>query len=384
LVVSQWRKRADGDRTDVSATIGDAVVSFGGTALEDAPERGDPWLALGLIPAMAAGADLDLREMPPVSPRLLAATETIQDIWTAWNPELRRVEVLATPGEPLEPIGDGNATFFSGGVDALHAALDGGGPGEQLVYIHGFDFSVSPDARSRVIPRLERLAGLLDSTLVVLQTDWIEWRRSLRLSGALTHGGLLAACAHLLAPRRMTIASSNTWGHITPWGSHPLADPFWSTEATEVRHWGSHRSRAEKVQRLAERPDLVAELHVCHARPEHHCGVCAKCVRSRVMLRLVGLDLPALDSGAEPDPIPRYLANLSGGSERIYLAECRGLAEAVGATALVARIDRAARKVSRRRTLREVRDLLFPAHAARLAARMDLYPWGRGPNPGHP
>jgi hypothetical protein len=75
LRLSRWRKESLGDQTVVSALIGDVQMTFTGTSLPASPESADPWRCVALHAPMAAGSDLELRDLPPVSPKFLATTE---------------------------------------------------------------------------------------------------------------------------------------------------------------------------------------------------------------------------------------------------------------------------------------------------------------------
>jgi hypothetical protein len=54
---------------------------------------GDPFLAALLVPAMVAGATLEIEA--PVSRRLLRRISQIQDVLTCWYPECHRIDVVA-------------------------------------------------------------------------------------------------------------------------------------------------------------------------------------------------------------------------------------------------------------------------------------------------
>jgi hypothetical protein len=366
--------------TRVSARIDDTVVWFESDAFADTPERGDPFLTVALLTAMAADRPLDLSELPPVSATLLGQLPALLQLWTQWNPWLHPVDVDANPASD-QPVGVGAGAFFSGGVDAVHAALDATGPGDRLVYLTGFDF-VDPGVGDHAARRrVARLAATLERDLIAVRTNWITWRRERHLSGGLMHGSCLAACAQLLGVGQMTIASSNSWARLTPWGSHPMLDPLWSNGRTTLRHWGSHRTRIEKCARLASRPDLVRDLWVCHEREETNCGRCAKCIRTRLMFHIVGHSLPVDPAVGDADPILAYSRLVTTGSELAFIEELRQAAEQSGDPHLHATLRRAERRLSRWQLLRDARRLMRPGLARRRIDSTDLKPWGYGPPP---
>lgn len=380
LSVQRYQRNVQAHGTTISADVGGFEVWFRGQQLAQAPERGDPFLAVALLPAMYLAADLDLRALPPVSTRLLESLDQIQEIWTCWNPELRRVAVRANPAADAAPLHSRTATFFSGGVDAVHAVVAGAGPGEQLAFLNGFDFVMSDADWASATARAARLADKLGGDLVTLQTNWITFTRHHRIARSASHGGCLVAAAHLLAPSRMTIASSNSWLRITPWGTHNLLDPLWSNDLTTIRHFGSDALRSEKVAAIAARPELLDDLWVCHDDPVRNCGRCTKCSRTMAVLRVIGATSRGF-ADTTGDPIDRYLRAVPRSWEKVYLGELRRtVVEHGGDPALLRRIDATDRALNRRVALRELRNLLFPPRRGG-RGEVDLRPWGFGPVP---
>jgi hypothetical protein len=87
------------------------------------------------------------------------------------------------------------------------------------------------------------------------------------------------------------IAASTTYDDLFPWGSHPLLDPLWSSEALEVIHDGCAVSRVDKVRGLAGCDVALDSLQVCSAqdRVTYNCCRCEKCLRTMVALEIAGV-----------------------------------------------------------------------------------------------
>ncbi len=62
------------------------------------PAPGDPFVA-ALLPAMVTGEAIET--LAPVSPKLLHALTTIQDIYKCWHPDLHKVAIYTPLGEVL-------------------------------------------------------------------------------------------------------------------------------------------------------------------------------------------------------------------------------------------------------------------------------------------
>ncbi|MEO8478230.1 MAG: hypothetical protein ABI542_01260 [Gemmatimonadota bacterium] len=363
----------------VSAALDGSEVWFESEGFGAPHEAGNAFLSVALLAAMAEGRDLDMSDLPPVSPKLLDAVPTVQAIWTQWNPRLSAIEVRANRSQHAEP-GTGESLFFSGGIDATHSALEGT-PGRQLVFVSGFDHAVDREIVPTTTARLARLAQQLGSSLTMVESNWVEWRRDRRLSGALMHGGCLTAVAHLLGHGHITISSSNSFKRLTPWGTHPLVDPLWSSERTTIHHWGNDCSRAEKIARVVREPALHADLWVCHERQIGNCGHCAKCARTRLAFHLLGSELPTEGGTTLSDPVTAYLPHLKSGSEHVYIEEMQVLARAAGHDQALHLLERGARRLARRHLLRDLRNAAFTGSAQRRMATTDLQPWGYGPAP---
>lgn len=111
------------------------------------------------------------------------------------------------------------------------------------------------------------------------------------------HGlGLLGLCAPLAAARGIEdlyMAATHWDGIDLEWGSHPDIDDNVRWDGTRCHHDAYDLTRQERLDVLAayvesDAPDL--ELQTCNDRMDGNCGVCEKCYRTAVGLRLSGLE----------------------------------------------------------------------------------------------
>jgi hypothetical protein len=130
---------------------------------------------------------------------------------------------------------------------------------------------------------------------------------------------------HLLSRwfKKIYIPASYTYDTLFPWGTHPLLDPLWSTEGLEFVHFGCGASRAEKVTLVAESDTALRHLRVCYENPDsaYNCGVCEKCVRTKLSLYAVGAleKCATLDHDLRPATI-QGVGHLEH-KQRIYMEE---------------------------------------------------------------
>ena len=273
------------------------VITFTAREVGIAP-AGDALLAATLLPAMRLHEELEVAD--EVSPRLLGASDTIQDIWTSWahhvhpaDPPFARVPLRArTRDAPLFDAPRGRACFFTAGVDSFYTALARRSELDALVFVHGFDVALDDPVRDRVADGVRKAAAALGLPLVEVETDIRAFSDEL-LSWPDYHGSALASVALLLAPAFETIylPATMTYALLDPLGSHPLLDPLWSTEDVEVVHEGLGATRIEKLAAITEEPAARRWLRVCYRNHggAYNCGRCEKCVRTMVALRIAGL-----------------------------------------------------------------------------------------------
>jgi hypothetical protein len=286
----------DGDRPGVAASVqvGDEVheiwyrVSRGPVALS-----ADAFVAAILPCAMKLGQRIAVPS--EVSPQLLESIPTIQTILRSWLPDCRETGVDARLRPPSAPDrGRGAGSFFSGGVDSFYTALKHRGEVATLILVHGFDVRLEDlPLRASVSAAMKNAAAELGIPLIEVETNvrsfadrYFPWE--------FYHGAMLASVAMVLSRQLHTVyvPASDSYATLTPWGSHPLLDPLWSTEQTRLVHDGLESNRLEKVVELASSRTALRYLRVCfpwnNEAASYNCGRCAKCLGTMACLRSAG------------------------------------------------------------------------------------------------
>lgn len=296
----------------------------------------DAFVAAALLPAMREHDVLEVGA--PVSARLLAALPAMQDIFRLFDRGFHRVRIEADAVE--RPVRAGGAyAFFSGGVDSFYtlqkheAALTG------LLFAHGFDIPLEDTAlHERAAGPIRAAAERVGKRLVEVATNVrsvLEDRAAPPRRGAWTmvQGAALASIGLALGgdASRVFIPATFSYDDLGPWGTHPLLDPLWSTESLAFLHDGCEATRLEKVERLAGWPAALSTLRVCYKNigGAYNCGICNKCVRTMIELRMAG----ALDHCpvfAVPLDLRRLARMHSDYVDDLYLADCRRVLEERG------------------------------------------------------
>jgi ABC-type nitrate/sulfonate/bicarbonate transport system substrate-binding protein len=261
----------------------------------------DPWALSALFTAMGRGATLSVHG--PVSRSLLANLWLFQKIWAAWSPgAYTPVDVEAERElDPGAAEGAEALLAFSGGVDSCFSALRGvrGRWGRGRIAagltVHGFDVPIAERAQfAGVRAKAARLLGSLGLESLTLETNVRElpgiWNQ--------VHGAATAAALHWFAGRFAAgvVASTLPLARAaTPYGTHLLTDQLLGSLRFPILHDGADSARLDKVVPLAGWPEAMENLRVCWegSRKDRNCGVCEKCIRTKLEFLANGLELPA-------------------------------------------------------------------------------------------
>jgi len=103
------------------------------------------------------------------------------------------------------------------------------------------------------------------------------------------------------------IGSSEPYDSPVPiWGSTPATDYLLSGRGFSIVHDGAGFSRTEKVKSLARNASARRSIKVCWegAHQGRNCGVCEKCIRTKLNFLAVGVTFPeCFDEGLSEENI---------------------------------------------------------------------------------
>jgi len=253
-------------------------------------------LPFRLVKAVAEGNPVNLGR---VSPFLARNIMTIRDIYAAWIPGHKIPLEFELSSDVIVPE-NRVSLFFSGGVDSFYSLIRHRDEIDNLVLVHGFDIHLAETKTFElVLEQVREVARLFSKRLIVVRTN-LHWEESRLYKDAeripcgwgMYHGAALAAVSHALAPnhRKVYIASTYPYADLHPWGSNPLLDPLWSTEAVQIAHDGGE-TRIDKLRVIIQYPEALSRLRVCWENPSNYnCGLCKKCIMTMLALRALGVD----------------------------------------------------------------------------------------------
>ncbi len=315
----------------------------------------DPFVPALLVPALERGEPLEI--VPPVSPRLARRLRRIEDVLLSLFPAFRPAPIVVHDDRARTPGQRGVvATLFSGGVDSFYTLLKPREDEERpthLLFMRGLeqrlDASRGADAALSAVREVAAATG----------TTVLSGETNLRMLFGLNyelyyHAAALVAAGLSLSRgvRRLLVPSSYSYGQLIPWGSHPILDELWSTEALEVVHDGAEARRVDKIARVVARdPVALRHLRVCldNEAGATNCGRCRKCARTLMALELVGSRAAATGF---PAVTPRALAAALRGDTPAFVEELCDLARESGRPETIALLERVSRREIRRRALR--------------------------------
>ncbi|HEU0154764.1 MAG TPA: hypothetical protein VFQ82_01755 [Stellaceae bacterium] len=269
----------------------------------------DAFLA-ACFPLAAVHGEARLKIQGRACPMLVEGLRTVYAWWRSWGGMPERGPEIETRGPARYPASAAPrhaVACLSGGVDGLHLLMRNhrlyrpGDPAyiRTALFIHGFDIGKRArdpeNERYRMaLQRLEPIAAETGLRLISCRTNLRHLSRQPDFWEYRQHGGALAAVGHaaICGPAYLFIGGTYPLSSPVPNGSHPAVDGLFSSQRLTVVHEGSRFSRLDKVRDLAGWPTALAMLRVCSANPTDaaNCGVCEKCLRTRLELLAAGID----------------------------------------------------------------------------------------------
>lgn len=358
-------------RLQLSTVMNDELLWFDIPEPSDLPETyADSFMIMGLAGSMLRNEPLVVADKYPVSSHLLENMTSIQKMLNAWNPAFRIVPVDAAPVQ-RESADAGVASFFSGGVDSIATLITNRDRIDSALYIGGFDFAIDRDTLEKVAARNRRILDPLGIPQIVVHTNQQQWGTTTGVARNFWHSGYLAAGAFLTDPTLFLVPSSHTnLIELHPAGSHLLLDPLWDSGSRALEHVDAELSRAQKIEKIAAIPEVLANLHVCWRYPDRNCGLCEKCIRTMITFDILNIagPFPRVVTTRE---VSRLKATTWQGLS--YLIENVMLAHQAGRGDMVRALKKPIRRYDRSKALEDIDRGVFGGFFRRLRMRYRPY-----------
>lgn len=270
------------------------------------------FLVGAILPAMRHGEERIVVE-GEVCPELRGGLITVMSWMKTWyydsDKKLVTIEAKTVSRKPTRTR-ERAGCFFSGGVDALgmlrnnrlHYPLDHPLSIKDGILIYGQNWESDnhPATFERAVEQLSEVTRDAGITLIPVYTNVRCLDEESEFFKYQFHGAVLGAVAHALANRFsvvMIAASSHIpnlflrkMKHFLPWGSHPLIDPWYSSNDMIIRHEDLALSRLDKLRLISQWDAALQNIKVCPPNyPGDNCGICEKCIRTELGLLAVGV-----------------------------------------------------------------------------------------------
>jgi hypothetical protein len=307
LSVSQ-EGRSDGTRRTLTITDtadGREISVYFDFIGEAFPE---PFVLDGFVNAVifyAMGSGQNIFVDGPMTRSSLVNLAAFQEAWSCWKPDIYR-PIKIEPSSITDDAPRGPAqtiAAFSGGADAIFSVLRHLGDQcaiSSVMLVHGFD--VPTDRAEDFKLLVERVRPLLDHLnlrLRIVRTNLAELRFQEWEDSFLAQ---LSCCLHNYSHEfRFGLTGSGEPYNalVLPWGQNPCTDYLLSGDGFSIVHDGAAFSRTEKIEVIARDPVATRAVKVCWLAADRskNCGVCEKCVLTRLNFKAVGIDNPSCFDG---------------------------------------------------------------------------------------
>jgi hypothetical protein len=229
------------------------------------------------------------------------------------------------------PHGTRISSFFSGGVDALFNSvyfdsIYPNRPIDDLVLVHGMDIALDDhNLWEMTYSKLLETSKELDKNLIVVKTNIRDFHKGKVNYTHMGFGPILGSISNLLSSsvRLSLIGSYGLFSELAPHASGPLVDRLWSSSSQNVTHFTPRFTRLQKIEIINKlKPEALKNLRVCwkNSNSDYNCGLCEKCLRTRMELKILGalemarsfpnsdieIDIKALGDNIPEDDIYTY------------------------------------------------------------------------------
>ena len=269
-------------------------LKFSGDNAIKLPAAADAAFTSCLMPAMLLDETLSVDSTFTLSRDLIKNLTKFQQIFSGWFDDLQSVNLDITEQSLHDSLfkPDGNAVFYSGGVDASYSFFELQEEIDYLIFCLGLDIQLHEKERcDKALESARKFAEHYGKRLIVMETNFRE--AFPELSAQRCQVVLLISYSLALGLRCLFVPASHDVLELEPFITHPMTDPLLTNGVTEVVHHGMV-SRVKKTIAIARSEQALAFLRVCNASDQFNCGKCEKCLRTMATLAAIGGSSPAL------------------------------------------------------------------------------------------
>ncbi|TLU64780.1 hypothetical protein FE810_09960 [Thalassotalea litorea] len=306
MIISELSHEVNGEQHTISAYLDNFKLWFTLPTDIGRTDVIDAFVAAALLPAMHTGQPIIVQSKKPLSRTLLFGLTQLQRVYCQWWPHLSMVDIVAEQGTSDIYI-KSNASFFSGGVDSIYSFVKNRKQLDALLFVEGIDIQLDNHRLlDEVKTKNQAFANTFNIPLINIRSNirylphafGLSWKKYFCGAG-------LAATGLLTGFQMVLIPSSQPIIDIYPDGTTPVTDPLYASEATRF-FYDTPLVRYEKLAFLSKHRLAMQTLRVCWMDKGYNCGLCEKCLRTRLILRLLKSQCPTLQPLNDLKPILRW------------------------------------------------------------------------------
>ncbi len=263
----------------------------------------DSYLLAVIMDAMKENQNIEINGS--ISKGLLSNLIEYQAAWVKWLPDTySQVDITCNNIRKPDILTPGAICAFSGGVDAtfsvwMHSQSKFSYRTQDIQLcsiVHGFDIPIEDE--NAFVNATKTAKETLSSIELELYPIKTNYRKISKVSWEHAFSCALVATLNNFKSKVGTciVGSSEPYNSLViPWGSSPITDHLLSSDDFVVLHDGASHSRTEKVKEISQWKAGIDKLRVCWQGDlkDRNCGVCEKCVRTKLNFLAVNSSIPA-------------------------------------------------------------------------------------------
>jgi hypothetical protein len=293
-------------------------------------------------------------------------------IWSMWIPSKfapitlsfsQRAEVRDVVREDMDLL------LFSGGVDSCFNLLrrHDAGLRQGLLTIHGLDYKSHDEKRfQELLRKTDPIAALTASERFVIKTNAYRNYKRLRLSSGLTHGFVLAACLFLAGKRFRSgeiSADDSRFQEFLgfPWGTNSITNEYFASADYRMNTACLDVTRTQKMGQLIKSPEALASLSFCktYSMRPNNCGVCRKCIRTKLMFLMECGEIPEIFSDSIIDSKSLNVINFKKNYDNLVILDLIDYARRNNTLHLMPELEAKYQRVANPGVLQKLGNLIF-------------------------
>jgi hypothetical protein len=261
--------------------------------------------------------------------------QALSRIWEAWMPEkFTSVSISFTETYTGDKPRQETLSFYSGGVDSTYSLLKRSQKGlrQSLLTVHGMDYKHDDSERfEKLKNKTRKFSEMVGDQRLFVRSNVYDVYDKYKINSKnshITHIFALAGISFLFSEQFSKILISADYRldqqfAVHPWGSNSFTNNYFDDGLTRLFTIDDDVTRIEKLPTLMNSDVALNALTFCvdyKSRPEN-CGVCSKCMRTKLMFFIVTGKVPNVFKSMDMNKSIVDTIKLTKPSERAFFID---------------------------------------------------------------